>query len=270
MTASRHRSITVTTSIADSGRSAGDGAASANENCDVEKGSNDKKEAERDNSTKNVTDDDDATTTTTSTTTTKQSSSHPPTTPTSVFDTSRHGTIFLPPAGHDCHNSTCRMRQESGICAICLSVFIANDCISWSSNAACPHLFHAACIQDWLVAVGRKHVARAVFHGNLEEEDVDKTVLTNFPMLCPCCRRPFILVDSTTLEASATSSETTNSEQAERDASASEMSSNGSSHDGGEVTIPTAAAAADNGNTQLPSPTGTRGDAVAEVAINQV
>ena len=265
MTASRHRSITVTTSIADSGRSAGDGAASANENCDVEKGSNDKKEAERDNSTKNVTDDDDTTTTTT----TKQSSSHPPTTPTSVFDTSRHGAIFLPPAGHDCHNSTCRMRQESGICAICLSVFIANDCISWSSNAACPHLFHAACIQDWLVAVGRKHVARAVFHGNLEEEDVDKTVLTNFPMLCPCCRRPFILVDST-LEASATSSETTNSEQAERDASASEMSSNGSSHDGGEVTIPTAAAAADNGNTQLPSPTGTRGDAVAEVAINQV
>lgn len=71
------------------------------------------------------------------------------------------------------------------------------------------------------------------------------------------------------MEASATSSEMTHSEQGERDASSSEMSSNDSSHDGGEVAIPTAAAADDDDNTQLPCST-TREDAVAKEVINQV
>ena len=110
------------------------------------------------------------------------------------------------------------------------------------------------------MAVGRKHVARAALATG--SEDVDETGLTNFPMLCPCCRRPFIV------DSAITSSDMTHSEQGERDASSSVMGSSDSSHEGDEVENPTAAAANDD-NIQSPIPI-SRVENVAEVAVNQV
>lgn len=101
-------------------------------------------------------------------------------------DCSRH--VWVPMAG--CRQDAIRPneRHESGTCAICLSAFQPGEKLSWSSNPACPHLFHRSCIQDWLLAVGRKQCRQR--RGKVQSSSVA------FPMLCPCCRRPFVLPTS--------------------------------------------------------------------------
>lgn len=67
-------------------------------------------------------------------------------------------------------------RLASGLCTICLSVFVPGSDIVWSSNYSCEHVFHAECIERWLMK---------------QREGP----------LCPCCRRDFI-VDPYDLEES--------------------------------------------------------------------
>lgn len=63
--------------------------------------------------------------------------------------------------------SDCERREISDSCAICLNVYQAGDEVVWSSNPQCTHVFHCACIEQWLL----KKRAQG---------------------MCPCCRQPFI------------------------------------------------------------------------------
>lgn len=64
-----------------------------------------------------------------------------------------------------------RSRFVSGLCGICLDPFAPSNAVSWSSNPACVHCFHGACIQAWLLRTYR------LKHGKHQ---------------CPCCRQSFI------------------------------------------------------------------------------
>jgi hypothetical protein len=63
--------------------------------------------------------------------------------------------------------SGCERREISDSCAVCISLYRAGDKVVWSSNPACKHIFHSACIEEWL----RK----------------ERSYLR-----CPCCRHPFL------------------------------------------------------------------------------
>jgi len=86
-------------------------------------------------------------------------------------------------------------------CAICLSPYEADDVVTWASNSQCTHVFHHRCIVDWLMASGSKHLRRQRRNEHrFDEEVVNYAVdpvlkITHFPMLCPCCRQPFIVDD---------------------------------------------------------------------------
>ena len=59
-------------------------------------------------------------------------------------------------------------RLVSGMCTICLCTFEVGSDVVWSSNELCEHVFHAACVEKWLMR---------------QREGP----------LCPCCRRDFIV-----------------------------------------------------------------------------
>lgn len=82
-------------------------------------------------------------------------------------------------------------RQAPSGCAVCLSSFLANERITWSSNVDCSHVFHHDCLLHWFQTVGRK-TQKALLERcpNVSEEDVLKMVI-KFPKLCPCCRQTF-------------------------------------------------------------------------------
>ena len=96
------------------------------------------------------------------------------------------------------HHYKVRYRQYSNSCSICLSPFHVNDRISWSHTADCPHVFHADCIKDWLTTAGRKYMQRYHRRSNqnigsviLRQDPI--SIIFQSPMLCPCCRRPFLM-----------------------------------------------------------------------------
>jgi Ring finger domain len=64
-----------------------------------------------------------------------------------------------------------RMRQVSALCTICLGTFQVGSDIVWSSNCACEHVFHEACIEKWLMIQQQRYGGP----------------------LCPCCRRDFVV-----------------------------------------------------------------------------
>lgn len=66
-------------------------------------------------------------------------------------------------------------REISDTCAICINLYQAGEKVVWSSNPQCKHVFHAACIEQWLLKE-RSHC------------------------MCPCCRQPFIPDDTPDLE----------------------------------------------------------------------
>ena len=59
-------------------------------------------------------------------------------------------------------------RLVSGMCTICLCTFDVGSDVVWSSNELCEHVFHANCVEKWLMR---------------QREGP----------LCPCCRRDFIV-----------------------------------------------------------------------------
>jgi hypothetical protein len=61
-----------------------------------------------------------------------------------------------------------KARKVSNCCAICLASYATGNVVVWSSNAGCPHVFHEACLMDWLT-----------------HSQQDGTS-------CPCCRQSFL------------------------------------------------------------------------------
>jgi hypothetical protein len=58
-------------------------------------------------------------------------------------------------------------RKVSNNCAICLENYSAGECVVWSSDQECPHVFHRDCIVDYLIKVKSGETP------------------------CPCCRQSF-------------------------------------------------------------------------------
>mmetsp|Transcript_14195 Transcript_14195/g.27176 ORF Transcript_14195/g.27176 Transcript_14195/m.27176 type:complete len:430 (-) Transcript_14195:28-1317(-) len=141
------------------------------------------------------------------------------------IDEEDYGTVWVPPAGEplmltkeensDTRKST-TLRPFSNSCSICLAAFEKDDVVSWSHCPECPHVFHSACIADWLNMMGRKHMQkryeRRRQHGNYILRQDPITTITNMPMLCPCCRQPFIR------DVADTASEAAKGESPRRDA----------------------------------------------------
>jgi len=78
-------------------------------------------------------------------------------------------------------------REVPNGCAICMDPFCVCDRICWSSNVGCPHAFHEKCVVDWLLVLGRRRRVRMLQAGS--DCCVD---LTDYDMLCPCCRQDFV------------------------------------------------------------------------------
>lgn len=111
--------------------------------------------------------------------------------------------------------SSGHLRTVSSGCAICLSSFRTEDDVTWASNPDCSHVFHAACIRGWLHAAGRRHamtaqreppqsrrrLRRQAANGGANDAETASSpgdthnshMVMDFPMLCPCCRQPFVL-----------------------------------------------------------------------------
>lgn len=60
------------------------------------------------------------------------------------------------------------MRLATGACSICISSYQVGSDVVWSSNPACEHVFHAQCIEEWLI----------------KQREGSQ---------CPCCRQEFII-----------------------------------------------------------------------------
>lgn len=57
-------------------------------------------------------------------------------------------------------------RKVADKCAICLEFYVAGDKVAYSSNTACPHVFHEKCCTSWIIASASQQ--------------------------CPCCRQTFL------------------------------------------------------------------------------
>ena len=82
-------------------------------------------------------------------------------------------------------------------CTICLTRIITGEQITWSSNAKCLHTFHYDCILNWFLAVGRKEQQKRTRDGQRQPDpnnDDHWEQICTFPMLCPCCRQPFVIL----------------------------------------------------------------------------
>uniref|UniRef100_A0A7S1Z9M6 RING-type domain-containing protein n=1 Tax=Trieres chinensis TaxID=1514140 RepID=A0A7S1Z9M6_TRICV len=100
----------------------------------------------------------------------------------------RGPTSMRPPGGP---LSVATVREVPAGCAICLDSFNTGDRVCWSSNHHCPHAYHEECIVGWLVALGRRRKREEVEGGGDVSSDLEKD-MTDFPMLCPCCRQDFV------------------------------------------------------------------------------
>lgn len=91
------------------------------------------------------------------------------------------------------------LRRVPNGCTICLGRFKPGDRVTWSNNKNCSHVFHNECILDWLIASGRKALRRqrrTEDHTELRYVNNPLLKITNFAMLCPCCRQDFMLKPS--------------------------------------------------------------------------
>lgn len=102
-------------------------------------------------------------------------------------------------------------RHAPGNCSICLCTYQESDCVTWSSNRSCRHVFHEKCILDWLKISGKKGLKQRV-RRHVEENDrdrqngqpecvesptYDEVVQEELKLVawkCPICRQDFIRI----------------------------------------------------------------------------
>mmetsp|Transcript_2904 Transcript_2904/g.3327 ORF Transcript_2904/g.3327 Transcript_2904/m.3327 type:complete len:200 (-) Transcript_2904:27-626(-) len=87
---------------------------------------------------------------------------------------------------HNCDHelvNTDDLRLIRPECSICLNEYKVGDRLCWSPNKNCPHAFHAECITQWLLTLGKGQTV--VFRR-------DMSIHCDFKMQCPVCRGNFI------------------------------------------------------------------------------
>jgi Ring finger domain len=93
-------------------------------------------------------------------------------------------------------------RPVPGLCSICLIPYKVGSHVVWSSNPACEHVFHVACMETWLLQPSKGPC-------------------------CPCCRQDFVLdallLSSPSCDASVAPSEATSVRWTRQTATASEL-----------------------------------------------
>lgn len=112
----------------------------------------------------------------------------------------------------DIEDGTGGYRHVSGSCAICFCTYQKNDCVTWSSNRACRHVFHENCILNWLQTSGSKSLSHRIRHRVGENnshsrseqqqqcvelpprEEILKEEIKHVSWLCPICRQDFIRI----------------------------------------------------------------------------
>lgn len=106
------------------------------------------------------------------------------------FPTTR---IRVPLPGMRLEDST-KLRVVSGDCAICLNSYQPEDQVTWSSNQACPHVFHMDCMRKWTEKVSSTHEGDGCIGSTVS---------------CPCCRQVFIdcIIEECTVEESQANQE---------------------------------------------------------------
>jgi len=100
----------------------------------------------------------------------------------------------VPSQGVNC--SSCKKSARGDVerqclsteCSICLDAFSLGEKVSWSA-LECEHVFHHACIVEWLTTLGKKNNRVAESSHN---NTVMQVRLCNFTMVCPVCREEFI------------------------------------------------------------------------------
>lgn len=102
-----------------------------------------------------------------------------------------NGIISVPLAGVENDSKTMTRRQVPNGCAICLSSFDPDEKITRSYNPQCSHIFHHECVLHWYLAVGRKEQRKRRHQNSQLRPEEELAMLCKFPMVCPCCRRPF-------------------------------------------------------------------------------
>lgn len=61
---------------------------------------------------------------------------------------------------HEATSTSCHCAR---VCSICLSCYHANDNVAWSTNPTCPHQYHRACIEPWLILHEECPLCRCIF-----------------------------------------------------------------------------------------------------------
>jgi hypothetical protein len=87
-------------------------------------------------------------------------------------------------------------RFVTAFCAICIGTYQVGDCVTWSSNKACEHIFHKNCAIDWLHSSHKGKKRTRELHELAESSD------SKF-LPCPVCQQNFIApdLDNSTVES---------------------------------------------------------------------
>jgi len=84
-----------------------------------------------------------------------------------MYEYSKDGTTCIL-ANNQTTKDDVEVRKIPNECSICLCEYTVGSDIVWSSNPKCDHVFHTACIEEWL----------------MKQRDGPR---------CPCCRRDFVI-----------------------------------------------------------------------------
>jgi hypothetical protein len=107
----------------------------------------------------------------------------------------KNGAVCIPAPGKETTSE--KNRDVPNGCTICLCQFTTEECVTWSANKNCRHVFHHDCLVHWFLAVGQKVQAKRYLRNPEIGEDEALAAICQFPTLCPCCRQDFFVQSET-------------------------------------------------------------------------